>query len=98
MIIVHIAIVAGCLLASNNPSTSSAIVGLLCEELDHARHTSSNHVHFRPEDPEAIHRSSEPVLHHESQDIESSHFSIIILPGWQGIVRSHEKLTGWSEA
>lgn len=36
MIIVHVAIVSGCLLASNNPSTSSGIVGGGHEALHHA--------------------------------------------------------------
>lgn len=35
MIIVHVAIVSGCLLASNNPSTSAGIVGSGHEELEH---------------------------------------------------------------
>jgi hypothetical protein len=35
MIIVHVAIVSGCLLASNNPSTSAGIVGSSHKELEH---------------------------------------------------------------
>ncbi len=35
MIIFHVAIVSGCLLASNNPSTSAGIVGSSYEELEH---------------------------------------------------------------
>jgi hypothetical protein len=35
MIIVHVAIISGCLLASNNPSTSAGIVGSSHEELEH---------------------------------------------------------------
>jgi hypothetical protein len=35
MIIVHVAIISGCLLASNNPSTSAGIVGSGHEELEH---------------------------------------------------------------
>jgi hypothetical protein len=34
MIIVHVAIISGCLLASNNPSTSSGIVGSENEALE----------------------------------------------------------------
>lgn len=34
MIVVHVAIVAGCLLANNNPNTSTAIVGMLPSEHD----------------------------------------------------------------
>ncbi|KAE9365866.1 hypothetical protein N431DRAFT_516708 [Stipitochalara longipes BDJ] len=37
MIIVHVAIVSGCLLASNNPSTSSGIVGSNHEALEESR-------------------------------------------------------------
>lgn len=41
MIIVHVAIVSGCLLASNNPSTSSAIVGLAPEDIGLGPHRAA---------------------------------------------------------
>ena len=41
MIIVHVAIVSGCLLASNNPATSSAIVGLPPDETLSSPHRAS---------------------------------------------------------
>jgi ABC-type multidrug transport system fused ATPase/permease subunit len=49
MIIVHVAIVSGCLLASNNPSTSSGIVGGDHEGLHRPLpRTDSNHATARP--------------------------------------------------
>ncbi len=53
MIIVHVAIVSGCLLASNNPSTSSGIVGSDHEILEESRkhhlpRTSSDRAALRP--------------------------------------------------
>jgi hypothetical protein len=44
MIVVHVAIVAGCLLANNNPSTSSSIVGLLPEEVGHTKRTDGQQI------------------------------------------------------
>jgi hypothetical protein len=55
MIIVHVAIVSGCLLASNNPSTSSGIVGSDHEALEesrrkfyHIQRSSSGRSNLRP--------------------------------------------------
>jgi hypothetical protein len=41
MIIVHVAIVSGCLMASNNPATSAATVGLPPDDTDSGPHRSS---------------------------------------------------------
>ena len=41
MIIVHVAIISGCLLASNNPATSAAIVGLPPDETLFSPHRAS---------------------------------------------------------
>ena len=60
MIIVHVAIVSGCLLASNNPSTSSGIVGSDHKALEESRRkfygihrASSGRSNLRPGDQES---------------------------------------------
>ncbi|KAE8451955.1 hypothetical protein EG329_002119 [Mollisiaceae sp. DMI_Dod_QoI] len=68
MVIVHVAIVSGCLLASNNPSTSSGIVGSGHEALDYRpnvlRRAGTLHSHRSGEDPKtASHRERKRFYH-----------------------------------
>lgn len=84
MIIVHVAIVSGCLLAANNPSTSSGIVGSDHEALEGSREgdfqtfqrPSTNLANVRPEDG---HRNRP-------------------LPWWRDGKWISHKLLGWSNA
>jgi hypothetical protein len=97
MIIVHVAIVAGCLLANNNPSTSSAIVGLLPDEVDRTKRMDSKIAHLRPGDPGAADSGADSQMHNEPRAIETSMFPNFAVVGWHGCVKGLKNLTGWSE-
>lgn len=76
MIIVHVAIVSGCLLASNNPSTSSGIVGSDHEALEESRkhylpRISSDRATLRP-----------PQGPEETSDRRSRQWTVHKILGW----------------
>ena len=98
MIVVHVAIVAGCLLASNNPGTSSAIVGILPERAVHITRTDSRHANLRSGDSRTAHDISESQICQEPQEIETTMPPTFAVVAWHGCVKGLEKLTGWSDA
>ncbi|RMZ83173.1 hypothetical protein DV738_g1401, partial [Chaetothyriales sp. CBS 135597] len=67
MVIVHVAMLSGCLLASNNPSTACAIVGIAP-----ASHTSKRHKSHR----------KNPSVAHIQESIQPQTTQVLLTPNW----------------